>query len=246
MKSLFKNLGANQKEMETFLLLLELGAQPASTVAKKMGTPRSTMYLILDKLRQLGLIEEFERSGVKYFKCTPIKDMKDVIVAKRNALDKTEALLEKSSDELFAIENKLSITPTVRFLEDEEGVSKMYEQVLKQDEFYAFFNPEFVKKQMPSYHFKIPETLRKQRGRAKELLVDTPDSREYQEKYHTALHQIKILDKSIHFDSDLIICKERIYMISYGEDKISALEIINQPIVETHRALFEHLWEETE
>lgn len=243
MKNLFKSLGTTQKEMETFLKLLELGAQPVSVIAKHMGSPRSTMYLVLEKLKEIDLVEDFERSGIKYFKCIPVREIGDIINAKKRNLDQTEKILEDKLEELNALENKLSITPKVRFLEGKEGVSKMYEQVLKEPEFYAFFNPEYVKKLMPGYHFKIPETLIINKRKAKELLVKCPEATEYQKKYNSKLHQIKILPKSAGFISDIIICSDKMYMIAYGEDKVSATEITSPSLVQTQKALFELIWQ---
>lgn len=243
MKQLLKRLGANQKEVNTWLSLLELGAQPISVIAKHSGIPRTTMYLIIQGLKDLGLIQEFQRDGVKFVKCIPVKTLPDLMSAKRRFLAQTEEMLMSKLGELEILENKLSITPTVHFLEGKSAVSKMYEQVLKEKEFYACFNPALVKEQMPEYHFKIPETLLGYGGKAQELLVDCPEAEEYRKKYSTKQHQIKILPSSSVFSSDIIICSDKMYLIAYGENKISATEIISPSLVQTQRVLFELVWE---
>ena len=73
MQQLFACLGLSSKETQTFLKLLELGAQPVSVIAKHVGVPRSTMYFILERLRVIGLVEEFERSGIRYAKSVPVE-----------------------------------------------------------------------------------------------------------------------------------------------------------------------------
>ena len=52
MQEIFTRLGLSAKETQTFLKLLELGAQPVSVVAKHVGIPRSTMYFIVDQLKK--------------------------------------------------------------------------------------------------------------------------------------------------------------------------------------------------
>lgn len=242
MKALFDQMGLKQKERDTFLRLLELGAQPVSVISKHLGIPRPSMYLILESLRKKGFVEEFERDKVKYAKCIPVKNMPSIIDARKRALDETAQVLEKSLPELESLENKLSITPKVRFLEGKEGVRRMYEQILKEPEFWACFNPEMVKKLMPEYHHKIPQTIRENGGKVRELLVDCEEAHEYKKSYESSHHEIKILPKGTTFSSDLILCKDKMYMIAFGEKQISATEMVSPSLVETQKALFELLW----
>jgi sugar-specific transcriptional regulator TrmB len=141
MKQLIISLGATDKEAETFLRLLELGPQTATIVAKHIGTPRSTMYVIMSALKEMGLIEEFERSGVKYFKTVAVQEISDVINAKKRKLDQTEELFKRLLPDLESKQKKLTMTPKVRFFEGKDQVMKMYEQVLREEAFCAMLKP---------------------------------------------------------------------------------------------------------
>ena len=50
---------------------------------------------------------------------------------------------------------------------------------------------------MPEYHFKIPEELKRLGGKAKELLVNCDEAKEYKNKFESDLHQIKILPEDV-------------------------------------------------
>lgn len=242
MKQLFRKFGLDDKEIQTFLKLLELGAQPVSVIARHVGVPRSSMYLILDRLKETQLIEEFERAGIKYVKAIPVKSIADVLHAKEAQIHQMEELLEDKLPELEALENKLSITPHVKFFEGKDAVMKMYEAVLGEKEFVAFFNPKLVKSTLPQYLDKIPQAIKEEKAKVRELLVECKEAHEYQDQYQSKNHQIKILPKGMRFDSDTIITPDRIFMISYGEDNVSAVEIFNKSLAETQRALFDQLW----
>lgn len=243
MQQLFENLGLSRKETQTFLRLLELGAQPVSVIAKQIHIPRSTMYTVLDRLKNLQLIEEFQRGKIKYVKAIAARDLSVVLKNREAQLARTMALLDESLPELEALENKLSITPRIRFFEGKNEVMKMYEEVLREKEFDAIFNPELVKNMMPEYHFKIPETVKADKKNARELLVDCPDAHEYKSLYSSKTHLIKILPKKINLAVDILICAEKIYMVSYGERDVSGTEIINPQLADAHRAIFNELWE---
>lgn len=243
MKTLFQNLGATEKEMQAFLKMLELGAQPISVVAKHVGVPRSSMYVILEKLIKLQLVEQFERSGITYIKCIPVRHISDVLKMKERALEQTEKLLADFTPELERLENKLSITPTVRFYEGKQAVMKMYEEVIRENGFVAFFNPAVVHAVMPEYYYKIGEMLNKNKGRAQELLVPGIEAERYKKRFDSRQHQIKFLPKGAVFHADTLICKDTIYMISYGEKEVSGTGIHNPALAAAQRVVFDALWE---
>lgn len=242
MKTLFQNLGANEKEMQAFRVLLPLGAQPVSVVAKHMGVPRSSMYVVLEKLKKLQLVEQFERQGITYVKCIPVRHIADLIRTRQSSLEHTLNILEEELPELEKLENKLSITPTVRFYEGKKAVMKMYEEVIRENAFAAFFNPAVVHAIMPEYYYKVGEMLRKNKGRAKELLVPGSEAGRYKKRFESQNHEIQFLPKNALFYSDTLICKETIYMISYGEKEVSGTGIKNPTLAQTQRVIFEELW----
>jgi len=163
-------------------------------------------------------------------------------VAKKRRVEQMNQMLIGQLPMLEALENTLSITPRVKFFEGKEAVMKMYEAILKEKSFRAFFNPDLVKRVMPEYHYKIPEAIREYKLKAEELLVDCAEAYEYKKRFNSKDHQIKILPKGMVFKSDTLICNERIYMISYGEKDLSAIEIWNTSLADTQKAMFEELW----
>lgn len=243
MKTLFLNIGLGEKEMQAWLKMLELGAQPVSVIAKCIDVPRSSMYAILERLKKLQVVEKFTRNGMIYIKCIPIRSLIDLLKSRERTIENTLDLLQQNLPKLEALENKLSITPAVRFLEGKEGIARLYEEILKEKEFYALFNPELVKRGMPEYLYKVPEELRKKNGKAKEILVDCSEAHRYKKRFQSKLHAIKILPKKSVFFSDTILCENKIYMIAYGENQISATEIINSSLAQTQRIIFQILWE---
>ena len=105
MNKLLLKLGANHKESETYLALLELGPQPISSIARRIGVPRSTMYTIIDSLKKLRLIDKFVRAKVTYVKAISAKDIQNVIRIHENELKQVQGLYNESLHQLETIEN---------------------------------------------------------------------------------------------------------------------------------------------
>ena len=94
MKNIFQSLGADEKETHVFLRMLELGAQPVSVMAKFVGVPRSSMYVILERLKRLNLLQEFERSGIKYVRCIPVNELEDLLKMKERSIQQSLHILQ--------------------------------------------------------------------------------------------------------------------------------------------------------
>lgn len=243
MYTIFKKLGLSTKEIDAFLAMLELGPQPISVIAKQIKIPRSTMYLVLERLRKNGLVEEFSRSGIKYASCIEVDQIPQILEIKQNRIGQLIEEIKEITPELQKLENKMKISPMTRLFEGKDAVQKLYESVLTAKEFYAYQNPEKVKKFMPKYYDEIPLKIAKRGIIARELLISNSAAIEYKKKYQSARHRIRLLKSPITFSSDTIITEDRIIMISYGKSNLAAIEIYNQSLTETQKSLFMLAWE---
>jgi sugar-specific transcriptional regulator TrmB len=242
MDLLLEKLGITGRESKAFMTILEKGAQPLSVIAKAVGSPRSSMYVIVGRLKELGLVEEFERSGVKYVQCVPVNDIMDLLKLKEKELEQTMALLEEKMPELESIQNRLSITPQVQFYEGKKAAMKMYEEVLKEKKIWAWFNPQIVKEAMPEYVYNVAKTLRKHKGELQEILAHSDEALDYKERFERKNHEVRILPKGELFEADTIIAGDKIFMISYGDNQVSGTKIVNKALAQSLRVLFGQAW----
>ncbi len=70
LEALLKQQGLNSREISALTMLMEMGEQPASTIARKLGINRSSCYLLLDKLSRQGLVSQINKQGTAYFLAT--------------------------------------------------------------------------------------------------------------------------------------------------------------------------------
>jgi sugar-specific transcriptional regulator TrmB len=243
MKNLLKQLGLRTKEQDIFLTLLGLGAQPISIVAKRSSIPRSSMYSILERLESLELIQSFERRGVRYVQTIPIQELKIVLQRRQQRLDQTIATLKQHLPELEKIQNQFRVAPQVKLYEGVTEVERMYEQIIGQEkEFCGLFNPAALAQFSEYYLDALPKQLKKLGGKARELLIDSPEAQEYREKYHNGRHQIFLLPKTIKFQSDMIITEDKIFLVSFGDQQVAGTLLINVDLAKTQKVLFEEMW----
>lgn len=240
--SIFTQFNLDKKEIEAFLELVKIGASPVSKWARHAKINRTSMYVILERLLKTGLVSTFVHNNIQHIQPIAVSEISTLLDQKKREIETTKSLFNSQLPELLALEKINAITPKVQFYEGRLRVEAMYEEVLKEKSFCAFFHPERVKTKMFDYYHKIPLAIRKNGGTAKELLVNCQDASEYKKLYASKRHEIAILPKGITFYSDTIITKDKIFLVGYGEDTIVATEIWNRELAQTQATLFELLW----
>ena len=122
--SALQTYGLDDNEIAVYLACLELGPAKVQQIADKTKIKRTTIYLIAEKLKQRGLLSDFNKpSGVQYIASPP----KQLL---RNLKDQ-ERGIEEALPELEALANVEASKPQVRFYEGKAGILEIVEDTLK-------------------------------------------------------------------------------------------------------------------
>ena len=131
--NILRSLKLNEKEVLIFMKCLELGAQPASRIAKMCEMPRNTVRSILDELVEKGIMVKTRRANTQYYstekKENIIKMLKYKKLKMEESIDEQIQLLESYGDELSA-RHWAKSRPRITFYEGEKGLEKVYEDTL--------------------------------------------------------------------------------------------------------------------
>ncbi|MDD4319918.1 MAG: helix-turn-helix domain-containing protein [Candidatus Peribacteraceae bacterium] len=126
-----QGFGLSEPEISVYLALLELGTQPASVVARKAGLKRGHTYNVLSLLMQKGVVQEFEKKGVRTFTCTRPAGLLSLLERREEGLEGVKRQLLQSLPFLESIINPLAVQPKVRFYQGIEGIKQIYEDTLR-------------------------------------------------------------------------------------------------------------------
>jgi len=107
MEEELKLLGLNEIDIKVYLTLLKLGEASASEIAQKSEVPRASIYDILERLEQEGLVSYIIRDFKKYFSAAEPKTIienleykkekiKDILPDLEEIKKKTEAGISKA------------------------------------------------------------------------------------------------------------------------------------------------------
>lgn len=236
--NILKDLGLTENEAGVYLAALGLGSTSILKIAKSAEIKRTTVYSVVESLKQKGLISEELKGWKKYFVAESPEKLEKVLEEKRNRF-------KNSLPELLALHNLKGSDSVIKYYEGLESVKNIYLELLQeikahedylvigaQDQWHNLdpkFFQDFIKRRA-----KLPINIRL-------LLTDSKITREHQKIQSAYNETIKILPKNTKLTTNLIITSKKV-VIHQLIPPIMAMIIENPSMVQMHRELFEIVW----
>lgn len=233
-----QNAGLSEREAKVYLALLELGETNINRLAKKSKVKRTTVYLIMDSLKEKALVSHIKKGNKTFFYAEDPRNLERRIEEKRKAI-------EKAMPELLSFTNLIDKKPEIRYFEGKEGIKEVYLDTLKypEQEILAWFSEAFIDFDKEFFdEIYIPKRV-KNKIFARVILPDNEITRNFKEIDEKALRKTKLIAQK-KFDIRVEISlygKNKIAIMSYEEE--IALIIESNKIFEALKCIFEFMWE---
>lgn len=115
--------GMSEKEALIYLVALELGSAPASTIARKTGIKRVTAYAILKEMERSHIATSINKWGMTYFQ---VLEPTRLLAKMQQNCD----VFAEKVPELMALVQSYTTKPRVQYFEGFEGMKLMYDDLL--------------------------------------------------------------------------------------------------------------------
>lgn len=239
---ILQNLGLKKKECNVFLCSLKLGQQPASIIARTLGLNRVTVYVILKRLIQKGIIHSCTKRGVHFFSALSPQELIDYADRKSEEWKNTSDKISNLLPELLHLAPMSANLPKIRFYEGIEGIKEVYRDTLKNtSEILGFLTVEYIPQELKKYFVNYYTPKRKKKNISCRLvLIDCEKSRRYHKLDKQNLRKTYLLPKKyLPFEIEISIYGEdRVALISFTENNLSAVIIQNLAIHNTLKSLY--------
>ena len=131
MSSQFERYGLSKNEAAVYAAALELGPATADQLAKHSGVKRSTTYLQIEALQDMGLMSSFEEGKKTLFIPESPENLSRLLEQKKADIDVRQTELNKSLPDLVRSFESAGERPVVRFYQGKEGIVSVREEMLK-------------------------------------------------------------------------------------------------------------------
>ncbi|HLG94356.1 MAG TPA: helix-turn-helix domain-containing protein [candidate division Zixibacteria bacterium] len=236
LSQVLENAGLAEKEAKVYLALLSLGTASVYSVALKAGIKRATTYLVLDSLRQRGLVSVVPHVRKTQYSASNPEVLLDDLRAK-------EEMVAQYLPSLKSILLAPKEEPQVRLYQGEEGIKDIYQEIYESDG-VDFFGT--VKGTFPFGPEGIKQFVREISARqipVRDLLTKSKENQMFaQELRHVSNYQIRFAREGKGFSTDSALFGDKVAFFSFAPQIFVAV-IKSSQIVTSVRSLYELAWE---
>lgn len=236
--------GLDKKEAQLYYASLQIGENSVAVLAKNAGINRSTAYVLLEKLVEKRFFIEGFKFGKKTFRPLTPKEVKAKLKRDQDRFAKKINHWEAKIPELEAVTLRSFSEPKVRFYRGEDGMSKIYDEALKQKFFHGMIDVNHMKSDLLEHYFwRVGETFMKAPFPCYDIVTDGERGREYKRRYETKLFQIKLAPALVDLHADLFCFQESFSMISLDDDDFLILNVESINLAKMQLMFYKSLWE---
>jgi len=232
-----EKFGFEPKEATLYLALLELGEGNIKELSLKSGLKRTTVYHVLDSLKEKGLVSQ----SLKGHSARYVAEEPNAI---GGHLFEQQKLFQKTLPELLSITNTLQKKPKVKFFEGMEGIREVYNMELehKDSELLRWWSGEYdVLKDDYMANYYMPERI-KRKIWVRSIAPDNAFIRKQKSTDERFLRKIRI--------AKLNLLDQELEITLFGKDKVAiksfvdnfALLIESVALFKTLKGIFELQW----
>ncbi|HBI16781.1 MAG TPA: hypothetical protein DDY52_01300 [Candidatus Moranbacteria bacterium] len=236
-------LDFTQKEITTYITLLEKGSLAVQDISRISGVNRVSIYGALDELKQKGLVVESRKGKKKLFVAEDPENIKKIISQKKEKIKIEENLLENSVLPILkAIDISREDRPQIKFFEGEAGINKVFDDyILKGRDVINCGSYEtavrvFSEKEEMKYFKKIG----KRKIFYRMILENTSLNHKFARASKGIAHT-KFLSPDMKVSADIVISGSVVALISY--DRKNATLIEDESIAQAIKMQLDFMWD---
>lgn len=243
----FEQLNLSAKETLVYLANLELGPSTVQRIAKKAGLPRSSTYLLIEELKEKGLVSQSKAGKKTTFIPSPPAKLVQLAEEQEEKSQKVVREVRSLLPQLKALHQKTPTKPSVRFYEGFEGIKTIFEETLAANQILVLCSgyEKLMEKKLEQYMSSYFHKVLAGKIPTFEIIGGCPGAKEYQKECSSAINKIKLVPHAKdcpHIDK--VIFGNKMAIISFAY--LNGVVIENKAITDYEKALFWRLWNTSE
>lgn len=249
-EKLIAEAGLTEGEAKVYLALLELGVSSVGPVIDKSRVARSFAYNILNGLISKGLASYVTRNKTRYYQAAEPSRLLDYVEKRKQGLDRNREALEKLLPGLKSLQGAAPRTE-IAVYEGFRGIQTAFEhyedKLRKGDEYLCFGGYPTQKDQYHRYWQKHHLKRVKEGIRTRMLFDKDADDAVLKNRNGYPLCDTRRLHTKLKTPAWFYIYKDTTTIFlqenpDFQNTKALGVEIVNQEIADTFRAIFEDYW----
>jgi len=223
-------------EENVYLTLLKLGSSPAADIIKKTQLHRTTVYDVLNRLIEKGLVNFITKNKKKYYSAVSPSKFFDIASEEKQKAEEKQKLAKEIIKEINLIKTEHKAENIAQIFMGEQGQRTFMKDIIDiGEDFFVFGSAGSAKESLPLYIEQWAEQRKKKNIKAKILATERTRAPIWK------LNQIKYLPKGYQSPTVTTIYGDKIAIFI---DEIPPLIIIieSQKVAQSYKNYFDLLW----
>lgn len=234
-----EKLGMNDREAAVYTAALKLGPTTAIKIARSTNIKRTTVYGILESLKQRGLVA-VELAGLKqYFVAAAPEQFESLMAEQRKTF-------ERIMPELMALHKLRGSKGELKYYEGSEGIKSVYESVLREmkngDPYYLIAYHENLERMDEVWLADFIMRRAKKSLDARLIFLDTTQGQLNKRMERAWNQHVRLMSRPLHFKADALITPTKFVLYS-TDAPASAVVIENPDMIVMQQELFRYIWD---
>ncbi len=231
-------LGLSENEARVYLSAIVLGPTTILKIAKNSGLIRTTVYAVIESLKEKGLISVEIAGWKKLYAAESPEKLEQLVELRRQEF-------KKHLPDFMSLYSLKQSESYIRYFEGRDAVRSVWNNLLKSlqlDEDYMVIGDSDRWFSLDEEYYRdFIKQKAKLNVHTRILLKKTPGASEYKNSSKLYDEKIKLIPSSITFNSDITITSQKT-IIQQLQTPTSAMVIENQSIAQMHKEIFDLLW----
>lgn len=238
-KDLFLKLGFNEKEADIYLTLNTLGPCLASTLAKKCGIKRTSIYDILNRLIEKNLISIVKQGNNSFYIAD---DPKKILLYEKERIQ-----IAENVSHLLLAQREHQEEIGIQYYQGFEGFQEIYDDILttSTQEIVGWMNFDFFLPAIPpSKEVAWTKKRIKQKIKGRLFVTDGEIGKKMERESMKLFREIRIIPKELSFKSSCMIYHDSITFFD-NQKFVVGIRIRHPELAKMLKHIFEMQWETT-
>ena len=162
LEKILNSLGLSRDESKIYMRLLKHGASGAGDLAQKLGMARPTLYDLLRKLRDKGIIAQSLYRGVRRYYAEPPQKLDALLLSRIKNMQDNQQQLQAMLPKLETYRSKEALPPRFQYFDGVDGVKNVIMDMLLYRDMptYAFWSIKSAMSLLSPDFFRFHNTER--------------------------------------------------------------------------------------
>jgi sugar-specific transcriptional regulator TrmB len=236
-----KQYGLDTEQIAIYLYLIQHGDDTPFNISKGTTIPRTTVYRILEELRNIGIVSLFKKNNVAYYSPESarrlVQRLKEKEAAVTNVLPAIESLFQTSGN-----------VPHVKMYVGQNGaragLDVLYETIEKRGfrDMYTYAHPD-LSKHLPKYLSTLIERRKKLKIKVKLIAPSSARGPELEHYQPDEWREMRYMPENFPFHGTMIMSGTIAVCFSLKDNQLHTIVLESESIVTMFKQFFLYTWE---